>query len=129
MNKIVQHSTFTLRYVTLQGLLSILLFIQIPDQFWMSLHQHHHHLCGLNYVIHEYSSDCILEQKFLLQWETTTIKNYSITLFKYTSIYLLTNFHIHLDSLIHDIHRNKAPPFYYLSTFPQNPFPSSLHLH
>jgi hypothetical protein len=111
MNNIALHIILLLKYINLYGLLSILLFIQIPDQIWMSLHLHKHHHCGLNYVIHEYSSDCIYEQKFLLHWFTGFTKNFSISSSKFTSIYLLTNFNIHIESLLHDINRNKAPPF------------------
>lgn len=111
MNKLIQYINFIVRYTNLYGLLCILLFIQIPDQFWMSLHQHKHHHCGLYNVIHEYNGDCIHDQKFLLHWLTNTFKNYSIYLIKLTSIYLLTDYQIFVDSITHDINRNKAPPF------------------
>lgn len=46
-----------------------LLFIQVPDAFWQQLHAHEHHDCGLPNVVHQYTPDCNLEQRFISPWK------------------------------------------------------------
>lgn len=91
-------------------LVFLILFLQVPDVFWQLLHNHKHHDCGLQNIIHNYTPDCNLEQRFLLPWDCTIIKP-TITFFNlfFSEFDNLTFIPFILEKEV-KIHRNKAPP-------------------
>lgn len=90
-------------------LVFIMLLMQIPDAFWQELHTHEHHDCGLPNVVHEYTPDCTLEQRFVQPW------NHPVKpLLKWISnpffILIESKNNSSFSSSLSTIHRNKAPP-------------------
>lgn len=90
-----------------------LLFIQVPDAFWQQLHTHEHHDCGWPNVVHQYTPDCNLEQRFTLPW------NQAITPFLHWILYpyfiiLEFKYSCLFSSYQIVIPQNKAPPGSYI---------------
>lgn len=91
-------------------LVFILVWMQIPDALWQELHTHEHHDCGLPNVVHQYTPDCTLEQRFIQPWNDL-VK--SSVIFIPNSLFLLIKVKyvsVFYSSLI-IIHHNKAPPY------------------
>lgn len=91
-------------------LVFLILLLQVPDVFWQLLHNHKHHDCGLQNIIHNYSPDCNLEHRFLLPWDCSIIKPtinfFNLCISEFDNSTFISFF---IEKKV-NIFRNKAPP-------------------
>ncbi len=114
MNKIDAYTVW-LKFLKKTGTIFLVfafLVIQIPDAFWQQLHTHEHHDCGLLDVIHKYTPDCNLEQRFISPWKSKLFKPLSLIITCAVFI-IYSNLITDFQQIKFKLINNKSPPCNY----------------